>query len=63
VPNQRKAGLKLVGAWITDEELLFLKQLAAENQSTVTDLVREAVMRLEKDSKKTKPVTNKKSKT
>ncbi|HEV2210253.1 MAG TPA: hypothetical protein VG167_15860 [Verrucomicrobiae bacterium] len=43
MPNQRKAGLKLVGAYLAPRERAQLKAEAKRRGLTVADLVRELV--------------------
>lgn len=51
VPNQRKAGLKMLGAWLPEEEIAFLKKQAHAQGVTVTDIIRAAIERLEAEAK------------
>lgn len=41
----------MLGAWLPEEELAFLKKLAHSKGVTVTDVIREIITRLEAENK------------
>lgn len=48
MPNQRKKGKKKVGLWVDEAQEQRLKQLAKLNGMTVSDLIKEAISKLDK---------------
>lgn len=47
MPNQRKKGKKKVGLWVDENQEARLREIAKANGMTVSDLIKEALRRME----------------